>query len=573
MLRFLSAAALVLALPACSTNAPAGTTGEAPCSEPDGVPVMAAVGAHQIPVADIGAAIEGCVSAVGAGSKAGDATELRALYDAAGRAPLWLDGRARPSRGARVALDLLIGAQAEGLDPVDYGAAALEARAAVLGHVEAPQAERMAAFDVDLSLAMLRFLRHVHAGRLDPRTVGFRLTVPADDHGFAALVASAVADGRVGELVAEVRPPIPPYEPLLERLAEYRVRAASEALEPLSQLSSAVRPGDAYADLPALARRLVATGDLAVDDLPQNGTSYDGPLVEALTRFQVRHGLEADGVLGKATLEALSVPLAWRARQIELALERLRWLPHLTQGRVVFVNIPMFHLWSWDRLSPAERPAFGTGIIVGRALGTETPVFVEDMRYVVFRPYWNVPPSILRGEILPRIVRDPAYLRRENMEIVWGQGDNAQAVEATADNLALLRQGALRVRQRPGPRNALGLVKFMFPNAHNVYLHGTPAPELFTRARRDFSHGCVRVANPAGLAAWVLAEQPEWTAERIQAAMARGADSRVVTLSRPVQVILAYVTAMAWPEDGSMRFAADIYRHDRRLDQALTKRN
>jgi len=277
-------------------------------------------------------------------------------------------------------------------------------------------------------------------------------------------------------------------------------------------------------------------------------------------------------VLGAGTLTALAVPLRWRVRQIELALERLRWLPHLAQGRVVVVNIPMFHLWAWDRLSIVDRPAFDTDIIVGRALGTETPVFIEDMRYVVFRPYWNVPPSILRGEILPRVVRDPGYLARERMEIVWGQGDNATPVELNAENLALLRTGALRVRQRPGTHNALGLVKFMFPNQHNVYLHGTPAQSLFSRARRDFSHGCVRVADPAGLAAWVLDGQPEWTAAAIDAAMTRGGDSRVVNLARPVQVILTYVTAVVWPGEEAVRFAPDIYEHDARLDDALAAR-
>ena len=261
-----------------------------------------------------------------------------------------------------------------------------------------------------------------------------------------------------------------------------------------------------------------------------------------MKRFQARHGLENDGVLGQRTHTALRTPLAWRIRQIELALERLRWLPHPGGERVVAISIPMFRLWAWEAMPPTRPPTLSMGVIVGRALRTQTPVFVEQMRDVIFRPYWNVPPSIARHEILPILERDPDYLRRQGMEIVSGPGDDAQAVAATPENLARLRQGALRLRQRPGPRNALGLVKFMFPNQDNVYMHGTPAPELFSRSRRDFSHGCVRVEDPIALAEWVLEDRPEWTRDRIVAAM-EGSHSLQVTLLRPIQVILFYTTA------------------------------
>ena len=209
-------------------------------------------------------------------------------------------------------------------------------------------------------------------------------------------------------------------------------------------------------------------------------------------------------------------------------------------------------------------------MIVGRALNTQTPVFVEQLQEVVFRPYWNVPRSIARHEILPIIERDPDYLRRQDMEIVRGPGDDARAVAGTAENIALLRQGALRVRQRPGSRNALGLVKFVFPNNENVYMHGTPAPALFRRSRRDFSHGCVRVEDPAALAAWALADRPEWTRDRIDAAMT-GSQSVRVKLVRPIQVILFYTTAAVMPEDGTIRFTEDIYLHDARLGRALVR--
>jgi murein L,D-transpeptidase YcbB/YkuD len=211
------------------------------------------------------------------------------------------------------------------------------------------------------------------------------------------------------------------------------------------------------------------------------------------------------------------------------------------------------------------------GVIVGRALNTQTPVFAEEMRYLIFRPYWNVPSSILRKEILPTLARDPDYLRRQDMEIVSGPGDDARPVAMSEESMAGLRRGTLRVRQRPGPKNSLGLVKFVFPNDLDVYMHGTPTPQLFGRARRDFSHGCVRVEDPIALAQWALQDQPQWTRDRILDAM-HATGSQRVSLTRPIQVILFYVTAVVMPEDGTIRFAEDIYGHDAKLDRALAKR-
>jgi murein L,D-transpeptidase YcbB/YkuD len=298
--------------------------------------------------------------------------------------------------------------------------------------------------------------------------------------------------------------------------------------------------------------------------------TYEGTIVEGVKRFQIRHGLEPDGVLGKGTQAALRVPLAWRVRQIELALERLRWLPDFGDRRLLAMNIPMFRLWAWDSTPPNSTPSLAMDVIVGRALSTETPVFVEEMREVIFRPYWNVPRSILTGEILPLIERDPDYLRKQDMEIVRGPGDDAQPVEATPENRVLLQQGALRVRQRPGAQNALGLIKFVFPNEESVYMHGTPAQALFSRSRRDFSHGCVRVEDPVALAEWALKGRPDWTRDRILSAI-KGTQSLHVRLAQPIQVVLFYTTAAVMPEDGSIHFAEDIYGQDVRLDRALAR--
>lgn len=484
---------------------------------------------------------------------------------ASGSDPLWVDAAGRPNADARVALRILGSADLEGLDPDDYGAADLAARALKLDR--GPVAIDMAAFDAGLTAGMLRYLHHVHLGRVDPRALGFRLRVPDHRHDFTAILLSALTSHRIAETAEELTPQISQYRALRRMLARYRSLAADAPLAPLPASAAAVRPGDSYAGITALCRRLIAFGDLSPGtSCAGEGAVYEGDVVEAVRRFQIRHGIENDGILGRRTQAALQVPIGWRVRQIELALERLRWLPDLSGGRVLAVNIPTFHLWAWDAIGPTSAPSFGMGVIVGRALRTQTPVLAADMQSIIFRPYWNVPRSILVGEILPALARDPGYLGRHDMEIVRGQGDKAQPVPATPENLDGLRSGQLRVRQRPGPKNALGLIKFVFPNEHDVYLHGTPAPELFGRSRRDYSHGCVRVEDPVRLAEWALADQPEWTRGRILDQTAR---TRQVNLTRPIQVLLLYTTAEVMPEDGTLRFADDIYGHDARLDRAL----
>ena len=533
----------------------------------------------QVPIADAKAAIEAhLVSGL-------DPTfgvlpplaqvELKALYQGNGQLFLWIDAAGLPSHDAEDAMTILRGAGDEGLDPADYHVDQIGRVAVRLRTPSPPSISDLVSFDLGLSAGMLRYFHHVHRGRVDPRTLGLRLNVPADRHDFAALLQSAIADHRMAETVADLRPQVAQYRALRTMLSRYRsiARDADSQGAALPPFSRVVHPGDTYAGLDALQRRLVALGDLsAATPATAESTVYGGPLVDGVRRFQIRHGLTDDGILGTSTQAALRVPLARRVRQIELALERLRWLPHLGDQRLLAINIPMFRLWGWDAIPPNGDPLFGMDVIVGRALRTQTPVFVEQLREVIFRPYWNVPPSIVRREILPILARDPEYLRRQQMEIVRGPGDDARVVAVTAENLVLLRQGTLRLRQRPGPHNALGLVKFVFPNTENVYMHGTPAQELFSRSRRDFSHGCVRVENPIALAEWALKALPEWNRDRIVSAMT-GGRSIHVPLPQPIQVVLFYTTAAVMPDDGTIRFAEDIYLHDATLDRALARRS
>jgi murein L,D-transpeptidase YcbB/YkuD len=501
---------------------------------------------------------------------------LSQIYPAADSRALWVDGSLRPTKSALDVIGILNDAAAEGLDPADYRAKDLEGLAQKLSAASPAAAREAAAFDASMSLSMMRYLRHFHRGRVDPKEIGFLFSLPPDEHDYAALLLEAAREDRVRQTIDSMTPPLVQYRALRSMLPKYRALALTEG-STFPRLGAppkkAIKPGEAHEGLNIVRTRLIALGDLNAEAPPlADPPVYEGDLVEGVKRFQARHGYEPDGVLGKATWTALNVEIRWRVRQIELAMERMRWLPHLGERPFVAVNIPMFRLWGWDTVPESGAPGFEMGVVVGKALNTRTPVFMEEMKHLIFRPYWNVPKSILEGEILPILRKNLGYLDAQDMEIVDGQGDDARVVAATASNVDLLARGKLRLRQRPGAKNALGQVKFMFPNDENVYLHSTPAPQLFGRARRDFSHGCVRVEDPVALAQWALKDQPEWTREKIVASMGAGTPSFRVPITRPIRVVLYYVTAAVIPAENSVHFADDIYDQDPRLDKALKKR-
>jgi murein L,D-transpeptidase YcbB/YkuD len=492
--------------------------------------------------------------------------QLVRLYQPGANAPLWVGPDSWATGQANVILGTLLTAPWEGLDSSDYSAHALE-RMAVRLAVE-PTVERVASFDVGLSAAFLRYLSDLHIGRVDPRAIGFKLVLPAEPHDLATLLRSARETGTVWRLVDEMRPPLPLYDRLRDALQQYRALPPDRPNDQVPPVTRSIHPGDDYPALDLLRRRLLKLGDLA-DSLgtSPHPTRYEGGLVTAVRRFQTRHGLEPDGIVGRATVAALNVPLQQRIDQLALSLERLRWLPDLGRSPVVIVNIPRFRLLAWDSIPAETGPRLEMNVIVGSAVDKQTPVFVAKMEYLIFRPYWNVPTSISREEILPALRWDPSRLERNDMELVRGTGDDAVRVAVTPENLALVRTGQLWIRQRPGPRNALGLVKFMFPNEENVYLHDTPVQELFSRTRRDFSHGCVRVENPVGLAQWALRGTPGWDGEAIRKAM-NGDRPLKVELARPIDVLMFYTTAIVLA-DGTVQFFKDIYGHDERLMAAL----
>ena len=414
---------------------------------------------------------------------------------------------------------------------------------------------------------MERFLSDLHKGRVDPRAIHADFAPlegkPFDASGY---LRAAVAEDRLRAAIHDAAPVFPLYRTLRAALGHYRALAEQPLwnTELPALRSGPLKEGQPYDGLPQLVQRLQALGDLPAEAAVP--ARYSAPLVRAVQSFQLRHGITPDGVLGPVTLTQLDVHPSVRVRQIELTMERLRWTPLTLGPRMIVVNIPEFMLRAYEFREGKLAIQLEMKVIIGKALDTRTPLFAEDMRYVEFSPYWNVPPSIAKGEVVPRLRRDPGYFNRQGFEFVSGGKAIPILNEA---NLQAVLNGQMRIRQRPGPQNALGDIKFVFPNNANIYLHHTPSPHLFERNRRDLSHGCVRVEAPVALAQFVLEGMPGWNEARIRQAMSTGS-SRTVALDEPLPVVLAYGTAIA-RADGRVYFFPDIYGHDIVLDRALRR--
>ena len=488
---------------------------------------------------------------------------LQKFYEPAGYAPAWSQSNT-PSAQASAMIQLFHDAWRKGLEPEDYDASRWDARIRQLQSGAAGAAD----FDVALSVCAMRYISDLRIGRINPRHFQFGLSIEEKKYDLADFIrARLLTASDVPALASSVEPPFPTYQRTEQQLARYIELARTDSGEKLPASAKPVEPGQAYAGVPRLASLLHLVGDLPTDIQPSDANVYDANLAEAVKRFQTRHGLDADGRLGPATLKQMNVPLSDRVQQIKITLERWRWLPEEFSAPPIVVNIPDFRLRA---LEQGNEIALEMRVVVGKSMRTQTPVFSRDMTYVVLRPYWNVPPSILRGEIIPAIKRDRNYIAKKNFEVTTNDGKPVTSGEISDDVLAELQAGKYMVRQKPGPTNALGLIKLMFPNEYNVYLHSTPAPELFSRSRRDFSHGCIRVEKPAELGAWALRNNPGWTLDRVKQAMQSGPDNQSVTLVKKVPVFIVYGTAVAY-ENGEIHFYDDIYGHDAKLAAALAK--
>jgi murein L,D-transpeptidase YcbB/YkuD len=481
---------------------------------------------------------------------------LSDFYGGAAPAALWIDGRGDMTTAAEQTLDLLRTADRDGLNPADY----LSSDA-----LTANGTSSAAEFEVELTRAALRYLRDLHHGRVSVDT-GSRVWPSgprAEDAELLARMRLAASTTGIPQLASEVAPQAAEYGRLRAALADYRVRASRVQLPPLPDLMASIHPGEDLVWAELLRAHLAVHGDMDDNTALTAPLVYEEVLVEGVRRFQRRHGLNDDGVIGRGTMQALQVPLSQRVRQLELALERMRWLPSELDGPAVVVDIPMFRLTALNQVRAAGAPALTMRVAVGGSVRHRTPQLVSRVGRVVFRPAWNVPRSITTREILPKLKDDADYLSRNGYELVPVRRSDAPE---DVDVMAGIAEGAYRLRQQPGGGNSLGLVKFDFQNDHAVYLHDTPAKAAFARDRRDVSHGCVRVDDPVALARWLLAVEG-WSEEQVRAAMA-GADLQSVSVPQSVAVVLRYTTASVDP-DGTVRFGTDIYKLDEVLEKAL----
>lgn len=483
---------------------------------------------------------------------------------------LWFISDGHPSQQAMQAIGILVNADKEGLLPEDYQALLLREGFSQIKAGNKPAASDLPALDAALTFSMQNFLTDLHVGRVDPRKIQENFAaLTIDQFNPATYLRTAVSEHRLADAVSAAAPAVPLYARLRLALASYKIIAKNPAwntplvIFPFKKLE----PGKNYQGLAVLAQRLLALGDLAsAEALPGR---YEGVFVDAIKAFQERHNLVADGVIGRQTLAYLNVLPSERVRQIEVTMERLRWTPVLENPRMITINIPEFVLRAYQVDEQGIDVQGKMRVIVGKALDTRTPIFEADMQFIEFSPYWNVPSSIATKEIVPKLKRNPHYFEEQDFEFVSVAGGQVITV-LTDKNLQAVSRGELRIRQRPGPKNALGDIKFVFPNNDHIYLHHTPAPQLFRQDRRDFSHGCIRVEDPVALAKFVLQDETEWDEIRIVEAMKAG-QSTTLKLNKPVRVLITYSTVIS-KIDGRTFFYSDIYGQDKMLDNALRKR-
>jgi murein L,D-transpeptidase YcbB/YkuD len=492
--------------------------------------------------------------------------DVRKFYEPTDYAPAWLQNSS-PTPQAQAMITVLKQADTKGLDPEAYDATRWPARIEKLR--QSPAAADLAHFDLALTVSAMRYLSDLHLGRVNPHYFHFGFDVEHNKYDLSHFVRERlVSSSDVEAALATVEPPFEGYRRTEKALGLYLQLAQRDDGEQLTIPTRPVVLGDRYSGTKRLQRLLCLLGDLQPQACRVDTAGvYTSSLANGVAHFQGRHGLQQNGHLDEATTRELNVPLSERVSQLQLTLERWRWLPHEFSQPPIIVNIPEFRLRAFDE---NEKVILAMNVVVGSAYRRQTPVFAKDMRFVIFRPYWNVPLSIQRSEVVPNIERDRSYLAKKDYEVVTHEGEVVTSGPISDDILHKLRAGTLEVRQRPGPRNALGLVKLMFPNEYNVYLHSTAVPELFAQSRRDFSHGCIRVENPVDLTTWVLRNNPGWDKARVESAMQTGKDNTQVNLVKPIPVLILYGTAVV-DDEGEVHFFEDIYGHDAALKQVLAK--
>ena len=491
---------------------------------------------------------------IGAGSAAARAL-IASLYERRGFSPLWTE----PARMASLATAIAASAT-HGLDPNDYHAARLSAPVAPHAN-ESERVRAVAQRDLLATDAFVRLAYHLYFGKADPRTIssGWNFARTLDGVDPVTALGELIAAPDAAAALEGLAPRLPAYRDLRNALVQLRAIERGGGWPQVAP-GPKLEVGSTGPRVAQLRARLRAGGDLAEDGAAE---VFDAALEAAVRRFQSRHGLEADGVVGRATLAALNVGVAERIAQVRANLERLRWVARELAGDYLLVDIAGFRAQLW--LSGA--PVWSARVVVGRPY-RRTPEFRARMKYLVINPEWNVPPTILREDVLPKVIADPAYLERHNMRVLDASG---RVVDAATIDWASYRANPrafpYQIVQAPGGDNPLGAIKFMFPNEHSVYLHDTPSRELFERTTRAFSSGCIRVERPLELARLLLDDPVRWSEEKLREAIASGR-TQTVPVRHTVPVMLLYFTATV-DADGTLHFRPDLYGRDRAIIAAL----
>ena len=478
--------------------------------------------------------------------------------------PAWSGDRG-PLSIADALVQAIMDAGTEGLTPQDYHLDRIRATLAEIRQNQAAgralNAGRLTDLELLLTDAFLIYGAHLLAGRTDPMTIHSQWFANRREADLAQVLENAIRENQIGQSLRRLLPPQDGYARLRDALAKYRDIAAQggwPSVDPGPKLEKGAS-GDRVGQL---RKRLQSSGDVLA--IATANPIFDESLVDGVKKFQMRYGLEPDGVVGPATLEVLNVSAEQRVEQIRVNLERWRWLPQDLGGRHILVNIPNFEMY----VREGKEVVLRMRAVVGRNY-RKTPVFSSEMTYLVLNPYWNVPPNIAVQDKLPLIRKDPGYLVEQKMKVYQGWGAEAREIDPfSVDwNQIAARGFPFRLRQDPGPLNALGKFKFMFPNQFNVYLHDTPSRELFSRATRNFSSGCIRLENPMELAEYLLKDDARWSRARIMSVLNSTIDHSV-PLPRRIPVHLLYWTA--WVDDeGTVQFRQDIYDRDAPVAAAL----
>ncbi len=448
----------------------------------------------------------------------------------------------------------------DGLNPADYHGGLLSELA--LRARDDLSEEMQADIDLLLSDAFLLAASHLLEGKVNPQTIHAEWNASRQPRDLAVTLADALRAGAIASTLDSLRPSHPAYAKLMEARNRLTPLLGHPWL-PIADGQS-IHPGDRDPRLPEIRRRLAALGDLPTRTDPEAPVSdpdlYSMELDPVIPGFQARHGLEPDGIIGRKTLAALNLMPVERIRQIDASLERWRWLPQTLGEDYVLVNIAGFQL----QLVTDNKEALRRRVIVGRPY-RQTPVFSDRIRYLVFNPTWTVPRKLMIEDLLPAIIRDPTYLDRQGISVYQGWGADRQQIDPVAVDWSSLSRDNFpyQLVQGPGPLNALGQVKFMFPNPYAVYLHDTPGQYLFGRQERTFSSGCIRVEKPLELAEALLAGAPEWNRQTIDRLLAQKRPATAV-LPDPIPIYIQYWTAWV-DEDERIQFRDDIYHRDSRL--------